>query len=75
MAERKTGSSYHACLKEPRVRKAREVRVEKPGAVRFSSLLGVEIEREEKEMPKSDYANAVLVKLINWVFALQYASE
>jgi FolB domain-containing protein len=33
------------CLDEPNVRKAR-VRVEKPGAVRFSRSVGVEIERE-----------------------------
>jgi len=33
------------CLEEPRVAKAR-VRVEKPGAVRFSGSVGVEIERE-----------------------------
>ena len=32
------------CLEEPRVQKVR-VRVEKPGAVRFSSSVGVEIER------------------------------
>jgi len=38
------------CLDEPRVQKAR-VRVEKPGAVRFSSSVGVELERE-KEAPK-----------------------
>ena len=34
------------CLKEPGVQKVR-VRVEKPGAVRFSSSVGVEIEREK----------------------------
>lgn len=32
------------CLEDPRVQKVR-VRVEKPGAVRFSSSVGVEIER------------------------------
>lgn len=35
------------CLDEPHVQKAR-VRVEKPGAVRFSSSVGVEIEREKE---------------------------
>ena len=35
------------CLEEPGVRKAR-VRVEKPGAVRFSRSVGVEIERERE---------------------------
>ena len=35
------------CLEEPRVLKAR-VRVEKPGAVRFSRSVGVEIEREKE---------------------------
>jgi FolB domain-containing protein len=34
------------CLEEPGVRKVR-VRVEKPGAVRFSRSVGVEIEREK----------------------------
>jgi FolB domain-containing protein len=38
------------CLEEARVQKVR-VRVEKPGAVRFSSSVGVEIERE-KEPPE-----------------------
>jgi FolB domain-containing protein len=38
------------CLEDPRVLKAR-VRVEKPGAVRFSRSVGVEIERE-KEAPQ-----------------------
>lgn len=38
------------CLEEPQVRKAR-VRVEKPGAVRFSRAVGVEMERD-KEAPK-----------------------
>ena len=37
----------HLCLEEPGVRKAR-VRVEKPGAVRFSRSVGVEIEREKE---------------------------
>ncbi len=37
------------CLEEPRVRKAR-VRVEKPGAVRFSRSVGVEIEREKEAL-------------------------
>ena len=36
------------CLAEPGVQKAR-VRVEKPGAVRFSRSVGVEIEREKDE--------------------------
>jgi FolB domain-containing protein len=36
------------CLKEPGVQKAR-VRVEKPGAVRFSNSVGVEIERVEED--------------------------
>jgi FolB domain-containing protein len=34
------------CLEEPEVQKVR-VRVEKPGAVRFSRSVGVEIEREK----------------------------
>jgi FolB domain-containing protein len=34
------------CLEEPRVQKVR-VRVEKPGAVRFSRSVGVEIERSQ----------------------------
>ena len=34
------------CLQDPRVEKVR-VRVEKPGAVRFSRSVGVEIEREK----------------------------
>jgi FolB domain-containing protein len=38
------------CLEEPGVQKVR-VRVEKPGAVRFSRSVGVEIERE-KEAPE-----------------------
>ena len=36
------------CLSEPGVARAR-VRVEKPGAVRFSESVGVEIERENPE--------------------------
>ena len=36
------------CLEEPGVKKVR-VRVEKPGAVRFSRSVGVEIEREKRE--------------------------
>ena len=35
------------CLEEPGVQKVR-VRVEKPGAVRFSKSVGVEIEREKE---------------------------
>ena len=35
------------CLEEPRVVKVK-VRVEKPGAVRFSKSVGVEIEREKE---------------------------
>jgi dihydroneopterin aldolase len=35
------------CLEEPKVEKVR-VRVEKPGAVRFSRLVGVEIERSRE---------------------------
>ena len=35
------------CLEEPKVQKVR-VRVEKPGAVRFTRAVGVEIERERK---------------------------
>ncbi len=35
------------CLEEPRVRRVR-VRVEKPGAVRFSRSVGVEIERARR---------------------------
>jgi FolB domain-containing protein len=35
------------CLEDPRVEKA-QVRVEKPGAVRFSRSVGVEIEREKE---------------------------
>jgi len=38
------------CLGEPGVEKVR-VRVEKPGAVRFSRSVGVEIEREKKDLP------------------------
>jgi FolB domain-containing protein len=34
------------CLEDPRVEKVR-IRVEKPGAVRFSRTVGVEIEREK----------------------------
>jgi len=41
-----TGLAY-LCLEEPRVQKVR-VRVEKPGAVRFSRSVGVEIEREKE---------------------------
>ena len=37
------------CLQEPGVKKTR-VRVEKPGAVRFSRSVGVEIEREKEEI-------------------------
>ena len=37
------------CLEEPGVQKVR-VRVEKPGAVRFSKSVGVEIERTKDEM-------------------------
>ena len=37
------------CLKEPGVEQVR-VRVEKPGAVRFSSSVGVEIERSKEEL-------------------------
>lgn len=37
------------CLEEPGVQKVR-VRVEKPGAVRFSTSVGVEIEREKDEI-------------------------
>jgi FolB domain-containing protein len=36
------------CLEEPGVQKVR-LRVEKPGAVRFSRSVGVEIEREKRE--------------------------
>lgn len=39
----------HLCLEEPGVQKVR-VRVEKPGAVRFSKSVGVEIEREKEAM-------------------------
>jgi FolB domain-containing protein len=39
------------CLKEPGVQKVR-VRVEKPGAVRFSRSVGVEIERAPNELIK-----------------------
>jgi FolB domain-containing protein len=38
-----------ACLEEPGVQKVR-VRVEKPGAVRFSRSVGVEIEREKGKL-------------------------
>jgi FolB domain-containing protein len=37
------------CLEEPGVQKVR-VRVEKPGAVRFSRSVGVEIEREKEAL-------------------------
>lgn len=39
----------YLCLEEPGVQKVR-VRVEKPGAVRFSRSVGVEIEREKEAM-------------------------
>jgi len=38
------------CLEEPGVERVR-VRVEKPGAVRFSGSVGVEIERENEKHP------------------------
>jgi len=38
------------CLEEPGVERVR-VRVEKPGAARFSASVGVEIERENKKQP------------------------
>ena len=41
------------CLEEPSVQKVR-VRVEKPGAVRFSSCVGVEIERARDEGVEPD---------------------
>ena len=41
------------CLEEPSVQKVR-VRVEKPGAVRFSSSIGVEIERAKDEGVEPD---------------------
>ena len=41
------------CLEEPSVQKVR-VRVEKPGAVRFSSSVGVEIERAKDEGVEPD---------------------
>lgn len=41
------------CLEEPGVQKVR-VRVEKPGAVRFSSSVGVEIERARDEGVEPD---------------------
>ena len=37
------------CLEDKKVKKVR-VRVEKPGAVRFAKSVGVEIEREQKEL-------------------------
>ena len=37
------------CLEEPGVQKVR-MRVEKPGAVRFSKSVGVEIEREKEDL-------------------------
>jgi|MudIll2142460700_1097286.scaffolds.fasta_scaffold169916_2 FolB domain-containing protein len=36
------------CLEEPHVKKV-QMRVEKPGAVRFSRSVGVEIEREKRD--------------------------
>ena len=39
----------HLCLEEAGVQKVR-VRVEKPGAVRFSRFVGVEIEREKEAL-------------------------
>lgn len=36
------------CLDEPRVQRVR-IRVEKPGAVRYSRSVGVEIEREKRD--------------------------
>ena len=41
------------CLEEPSVQKVR-VRVEKPGAVRFASSVGVEIERAKDEGVEPD---------------------
>jgi FolB domain-containing protein len=40
----------YLCLAEPGVQRVR-VRVEKPGAVRFSRSVGVEIERSREDMP------------------------
>jgi len=37
----------HICLEDPKVQKVR-VRVEKPGAVRFTRAVGVEIERQRE---------------------------
>jgi len=53
-SERKTVEALAAdlarlCLEEPRVQKVR-VRVEKPGAVRFSRSVGVEIERTREDI-------------------------
>jgi FolB domain-containing protein len=39
----------HLCLDEPGVQRGR-IRVEKPGAVRFSRSVGVEIEREKEAL-------------------------
>jgi FolB domain-containing protein len=39
------------CLEEAHVEKV-QVRVEKPGAVRFSRSVGVEIEREKRDRPE-----------------------
>lgn len=57
-AQRKTVEALAAdvarlCLEEPGVQKVR-VRVEKPGAVRFSSSVGVEIERAKDEGVEPD---------------------
>ncbi len=38
------------CLEEPGVQKVR-IQLEKPGAVRFSSSVGVEIERSKDDLP------------------------
>jgi FolB domain-containing protein len=42
------GDVARLCMEDPRVQKVR-VRVEKPGAVRFSKSVGVEIERSRSE--------------------------
>ena len=62
-AQRKTVETLAAdvarlCLEEPGVQKVR-VRVEKPGAVRFSSSVGVEIERAKEEPDRKGDNHAV----------------
>ena len=45
LVERMAEETAKICLKDPRVSRAR-VRVEKPGAVRFSRSVGIQVERQ-----------------------------